>query len=172
MVLSANGYEVRAQLFRATPPQLNHVPVAMIWAEVMLTKEQYERQLPLATAFYMVQAVNYRIFVGTKGITDDKSSAYFYWFVSWVDPAAGEPDFWTMNASQEELLEYARRKTAGIHPRFLELINLTNAEGVLHPPIKLRDWVPDDIPRGRVTLLGDAVHPMTFCGLLYSGTEI
>lgn len=158
-----NCRKVRAQLFSATPIRLNHVPVGTIWAEVTLNKEQYERQVAIASSFYLLQAQSFRLLVATKGVSDDKSTAHYYWFISWVDPAAAEPDFWTLHASREQLLEYATRITAELNPMFLEPIHLTKPEGIVSPPIKIRDWVPGDIPRGRVTLLGDAVHPMTFC---------
>ncbi|MCJ1245622.1 hypothetical protein MMC30_002826 [Trapelia coarctata] len=164
ILVGADGINspVRTQLFSATPPQLNRVPLATIWGEVTLTKEQYEHQVALAPSFYMAQAEDFRIFIATKGVSEDKATSRYYWFVSWIDPAAAEHDFWTLHASREELLEYAATKVAGAHPKFLEVIQLTKPEGIVCPPIRLRDWLPGDIPRGRVTLLGDAIHPMTF----------
>jgi len=163
--------KVRTQLLSATPPQLNHVPLAMIWGEVTLTKEQYERQVALAPSFHMAQSPDFRIFIATKGVSEDKSTASYYWYVSWIDPAAAEHDFWTIHASKEELLEYARTKATRAHPKFLEVVQLTKPEGIVSPPIKLRDWLPGDIPRGRITLLGDAIHPMTFCEYFYLRTN-
>ena len=158
---------VRTQLFSATPPQLNHVPLAMIWGEVTLTKEQYERQVAIAPSFYMAYAQDFRMLVATKGVSEDRSTSSYYWFVSWIDPTAAEDNFWTAHASKEELLKYATTKIAGAHPKFVEVVRLTKPEGIVRPPIKLRDWLPDDIPRGRVTLVGDAIHPMTFCEYFY-----
>lgn len=167
-----NRCTVRAQLFSATPVRLNHVPVATIWADVTLNKEQYERQVAIAPSFYFLQAQGFRVFIATKGISDDKSTAYYYWFLSWLDPAAAEPGFWTQQASREELLEYATKKTAELNPMFLEPIRLTKAEGMVCPPIRIRDWVPRDIPHGKITLLGDAIHPMTFCEYTCPRTDL
>ena len=77
------------------------------------------------------------------------------------DEQAVEESFWTTDASQEELHRFITDNLDGIHPTFTEIIRATPVEGMLHPPIRMRDMTPPELPRGRVPLLGDAVHPMT-----------
>lgn len=48
-----------------------------------------------------------------------------------------------------------------LDPRFTEIIRLTPVDGMLTPPIVLRDLVLKELPNRRVTLVGDAAHPMT-----------
>ena len=83
---------------------------------------------------------------------------------SWKDPEAINPaDYWTSKASQKEMLDFALERIKVMDPRLSELARMTKPEGVLVPPIRVRDLVPTELPLGRVTLSGDAVHPMTFC---------
>ena len=41
-----------------------------------------------------------------------------------------------------------------------EVIRSTSVDGIMLPLLVIRDMVPHAIPTGRVTLLGDATHPM------------
>jgi hypothetical protein len=65
-----------------------------------------------------------------------------------------------MNASQAELHHFVMNSLDGVHPDFAEPFQATKIEGMLHPPIRMRDMMPVEFPKGRVTLLGDAIHPM------------
>lgn len=65
-----------------------------------------------------------------------------------------------MTATQAELHEFVMGRLDGVHSSFAEIFHATSVEGILHPPIKMRDMTPIELPRGRVTLLGDAIHPM------------
>jgi 2-polyprenyl-6-methoxyphenol hydroxylase-like FAD-dependent oxidoreductase len=79
------------------------------------------------------------------------------------DPEALKDDHWSRKATQQELLNYALKCVSETHPKLTEILRLTKAEGILVPQIEVKDMIPQPIPRGRVTLLGDAVHPMTYC---------
>ena len=48
----------------------------------------------------------------------------------------------------------------GVHSSFAEIFLAAPVEGVLCPPIRMRDMMPVELPNGRITLLGDAIHPM------------
>lgn len=50
-----------------------------------------------------------------------------------------------------------------IEEEYIEPFLATPVEGILQPPLQMRDMVPPSIPKGRVTLLGDAIHPMVPC---------
>ena len=77
-----------------------------------------------------------------------------------MDKQAEKEDFWTVNASKEELRSFTMNSLDGVHPDFAEIFRATPVEGMLHPPLQLRDMTPPKLPRGRVTLLGDATHAM------------
>ena len=65
-----------------------------------------------------------------------------------------------MKASQAELHHFVMNNLGGVHPDFAEPFKATRVEGMLHPPIRMRDMTPAELPKGRITLLGDAIHPM------------
>ena len=80
-----------------------------------------------------------------------------------ADEKAKSQDYWTATASQQEMHDFAQRKLDGLNEEFIEPYRQTPVEGILHPPLQMRDMVPPPIPSGLVTLLGDAVHPMVPC---------
>lgn len=77
------------------------------------------------------------------------------------DEAAAKPDYWTAQATKEELHNFVMHHIDGIDSAFTEPIRATPVDRMLDPPLQLRDMPPPSLPRGRVTLMGDAVHPMT-----------
>lgn len=79
------------------------------------------------------------------------------------EEAAKDGHFWTDSASAQELLDYTIRSLAGLDEDFIEPIRATPVTGILQPALRMRDMVPPPLPKGRVTLLGDAVHPMVPC---------
>lgn len=107
----------------------------------------------------------YHIFVGLDSIAEDLSSAKYYWFVNWHDAEAEHEPYWTVSASKQDLLEYAVKHTKSLDPKFTEVIRLTKADDIMMPPIVLRDIVLENMPNRRITLLGDAAHPMAPCKL-------
>ena len=159
-----NDLLVRAQLLGPDPPRLNIVPVGMITGELQLSREEYERQIAIAPSFYILYGHEARVFVGLRSISEDKSTAQYYWMATWDDCLSSDPaKFWTSKASKQDLLDFALELTKNFHSRFMEIFSLTRSEDVMTPGIIVRDLEPKALPSGRVTLLGDAIHPMTFC---------
>ena len=70
---------------------------------------------------------------------------------------------WAESASQQELHDYAMEKAKAYRPNLTEIVRATPVEGIIHPPLLIRDMLPQELPRGRVTLIGDAAHPMSPC---------
>ena len=106
--------------------------------------------------------------VGLNSVDEDGQHAKYYWMFSWMDETAVEKagkDYWTMHTSKEESLEYAIRETEEWDPKFREIIQLTKPEGMMVPPLVIRDMEPLPLQNKRITLLGDAAHPMTPCRL-------
>jgi 2-polyprenyl-6-methoxyphenol hydroxylase-like FAD-dependent oxidoreductase len=94
-------------------------------------------------------------------IAEDKQTAWYYWVVNWIDEDVATADNWLMSASAEERLNLAKKKCTGIDPSLLEVLQATQPDG-MRGYIPVRDLLPSAIPEGRITLLGDAFHSMTF----------
>ena len=162
-----NDLLVRAQLLGPDPPRLNIVPVGIITGELQLSREEYERQIAIAPSYYILYGYGARFFVGLRNVSEDKSTAQYYWMATWDDYLSSDPaKFWTSKASKQDLLDFALELTKNFHLRFMEIFSLTRPEDIMTPVIIVRDLEPRAMPSGRVTLLGDAVHPMTFCKLI------
>ena len=160
---SGSRQAVRANLFHDNPLKLRDLPLALVGGVTTLTKEQYEQQFKLGTSFYLVLAEDKRIFVGLKNVADDKATAEYYWMHSWHIPMEDVEAHWTKQASKQEMHDYALKSVTEFQPSLTEIVRLTPVDGMMQPPIAMHDLLPIEPPLGRVTLLGDAAHPMTPC---------
>lgn len=157
---------MRAHILPATKPKT--LPAGVINGELELTGDAFERQLSLGNSAYVAGAEGFHLYVGLSSVFPDASGGKYYWFLNFYEPkAVGEP-FWTARASKKEMLDFALKKTEGISPRFREIVQLTPESGIRSPPIVFRDLLIDSIPEGRITLIGDAAHPMAPCKLAVS----
>lgn len=159
--------QVRSHIFGAKAP-LQAIPQGVIVAETTVNKSQLDRQLSIAHSAYVALGDGFFVFVGLKSIADDAQSATFYWFVIWnaEDAARDAEKYWTATASKQKLYDFALKKTEGLDERFTEIIGLTDVSEIVTPPLVIKDLVLEDVsmPSSRITLLGDAAHPMTPCG--------
>lgn len=84
------------------------------------------------------------------------------WFLAYKTPEWEKEQTWARSASGEELKARAMERTAH-WPEFLKrVVRETKPEGIHRPPIRLLETVlpGDELPRGKVTLVGDAMHSM------------
>ncbi|KAI1384921.1 FAD/NAD(P)-binding domain-containing protein [Hypoxylon trugodes] len=144
---------------------LRNVPISSITGETKLSGEVFARQLEVAHSMAIIPVTTNdawnNLFTGLTKVHPDGQSGDFFWVLAWHDPVAQQTGRCTVNdLSREDRLELAKKMTAHIDPKFRLIIEATIADGV-------RDggWVPtdchlDEIPLGRATLLGDAVHLM------------
>lgn len=144
------------------------VPMATIVGEVTLHNDEVKRQLEIAHSAYTVDTRDgnnhpARLFVGLDVINPDNKSADYYWTVLWPDEGATDAGFSNALASAEQLLETARQKMRLAPAELREILELSGPQSVRRTPLIIRDMVLESLPTGRVTLLGDAVHPMTPC---------
>lgn len=144
--------------------------MATVVGEVTLHNDQVKRQLEIAHSAYTVDTKDgnnhpARLFVGLDVINLDKKSADYYWTVLWPDEGVTDSGFSNAPANAEKLLETAREKMCLAPPELKEIVELSGPESIRRTPLIIRDMVLESLPAGRVTLLGDAAHPMTPCKL-------
>ncbi|KAI9686293.1 MAG: hypothetical protein M1820_010667 [Bogoriella megaspora] len=155
------GADVRKHLVPAQEHLLAPVPVGFIIGEVTMNKEQYTRQLDLAHSAWVVDGEGSRAMTMLHYVEPDANSARYYWMVWWPDEAAIQEPYWTASASKEKMHAFAMEKIKSLDPKFRESFELTPVEGILAPPIVLRDILLRSLPNDRrITLLGDAAHTM------------
>ena len=162
---------VRTQLSSPNLPQFNRVCTGAILGNATLSEAQYEAQLECARSFYFVASRGFRMLKGLVSVAEDKATARHYWAMNWQDPEACSPDFWALNVPPAERLAFVLKTIEGVDERFASVIKATRVEDMA-APLALKDLVPMGMPRGRVSLLGDAAHPMIPCKLCYLRTNL
>ncbi|MCJ1396712.1 hypothetical protein MMC18_009604 [Xylographa bjoerkii] len=162
MLIGCEGInsQVRTQLFSPNSPQLNRVCTGAIVGNVTLSKAQYEVQLENARSFYFILGKDFRMLIGMTFVAEDKATAQYYWVINWPDVEADSPDFWALKDPPADRLAFVLKKIEGVNERFASVVKATKVEEMAKP-LAIKDLLPREIPRGRVSLLGDAAHPMT-----------
>lgn len=159
VLVGANGAssKVREQLlggFKATPSRYT-----VVQGSVTLQGEILAKVLEHSTAGVLIADREQKSNCLMMDYNDD-STAYFCWLVAYRVPEWEAQQLWIRTASADELYGKARERTRH-WPEFLrEVIRETGPAGIHTPPIRLLETVlpEDELPRGRVTLLGDAMH--------------
>ncbi|KAI0378040.1 FAD/NAD(P)-binding domain-containing protein [Hypomontagnella monticulosa] len=144
---------------------LRTVPQSSITGETVLTGELFARQLEIAHSMAIIPVTTgdawNNLYMGLTKVSPDGQSGEFFWVLSWHDPLVQQTNRIAVNSlTKQERLELVKNMTAHLDPKFKRVIDET-------APEEIRDvgWVPmdchlDEIPLGRATLLGDAVHLM------------
>lgn len=169
VLIGADGVhsKVRSQLFpplQEFRPQL--LPMGAIVGEVTATRDQYERWMHLGTSWFTGFAADLRVTILLSEISADMATAKFYWLFGWHDERAAKEDYWTETASQVELIAFVHANLEKLHPSFAEVFQVSKAEGIVLPTLRLTDMLPPpSFPDGRITLIGDSAKSMTPCKL-------
>lgn len=151
---------------------LRGLPVGSLVGEVALTGDDFKRQLELGHSAYIVatRSENHAsLFAALNRVSPDGQTGYYYFILHWVDEAAAhsrpEAPYWTVTATKEELAEFARKHTRKCPEDLRRLVDKVPVEGYRTPGIVLRsvELTPDQLPPGRVMVIGDAAHSMTPC---------
>ena len=99
--------------------------------------------------------------IGMLSMAEDKSSAHYFWAVM---PRRDDPkqlSDWVQQASKQEIYDFAMDMTKDLYPVASDLIRHGGPDAISSPqPRFLEFYAPDDLPEGRVTILGDAAHAM------------
>lgn len=157
------------------------LPTGSLVGEVELTGDDFKQQLELGHSAYIVltRAPNHAIiFAALNKVSPDGKTGYYYFILHWFDEAAAHstPDkpFWTVTATQEELAAFAKEHTRAVPERLRALIDKVPVEGYKRPGIILRgvDLTPEQLPPGRVMVMGDAAHSMTPCKFVLHSTSL
>ena len=147
------------------------VPIGVINGEVILTGRDVGDQMALAHSAYVAFGDDYHVFVGLSSMMDDGSRARYYWYLNWKDEDASMEPFWTVSATKTQMLDYALKRTQSLDANFRKIILATSVDEIIAPPIVFRDMVLTDLPDGRITLVGDAAHPMVPCKLQLTSSQ-
>lgn len=145
---------------------LQTFPATMAVGEVTVSGKLFENQLALGHSCWVKSgppSAGYFVFCGLREVSPDGKSGSYYWYVVNEDPDIGKEDHWLHSASQAEKLKHSIKITRLLEPRFTEIIRSTPVSGMRTHPLLVRDAIIHDLPVSRITLLGDAMHPMTPC---------
>ncbi|KAK3692993.1 putative monooxygenase [Podospora appendiculata] len=155
--------------------RLRVVPIAIAAGELTVSGDEMIRQLEIAHSSYAAMApappddpsqVDVMLFTGlAQPVTNSDGKVAggdYYWLISVADESIATERPWTAAATQEELLNWSKEMAKPLSEEFRRIVDLTPAEGMRVPPLILHDieLSSQDIPAGRVTLLGDAAHCM------------
>ncbi|KAI1491817.1 putative monooxygenase [Biscogniauxia mediterranea] len=146
------------------------LPVGSLVGEMELSGAEFSRQLELGHSAYIVMGESRdqcSLFAALNKVSPDGKTGYYYFILHWVDEEAArsteDKPFWTVNATEEELAAFAREK-AKMYPEHLRvLLDKVPVDRYRRPGIVLQsvELTADQLPLGRVTLIGDAAHSMT-----------
>ncbi|KAI1633025.1 putative monooxygenase [Biscogniauxia mediterranea] len=146
------------------------LPVGSLVGEIELSGAEFSRQLELGHSAYIVMGESKdqcSLFAALNKVSPDGKMGYYYFILHWVDEEAArsteDKPFWTVNATKEELAAFAREK-AKMYPEHLRvLLDKVPVDRYRRPGIVLQsvELTADQLPLGRVTLIGDAAHSMT-----------
>ncbi|KAK9420619.1 putative Monooxygenase [Seiridium unicorne] len=167
ILVGADGINSRVRehlLSRPNEHTLRTNAFAVIVGETTLTGDAFERQISLGHSAYVGIAGDRArsIFVGLNKVSEDGKVGSYYWFYMISDETIDKPDHWTRHASRAERLEKALQDSKALDEKFREIIKLTPVEGIRSDSFSFRDAEigKDEYAVRRVTMLGDASHPM------------
>ncbi|KAJ4304889.1 hypothetical protein N0V90_000417 [Kalmusia sp. IMI 367209] len=147
------------------------LPVGSVFAEISLSGEEFSQQLTLSHSNYIVMDPRLRgdqqtvIFGALNRVSPDGKTGHYYFILLWVDKdasrAVGEKR-WFESASKEQLAAFARERTKNFPDHLRALVNKVPTEGYNAPGFQLQgvDLEPEQLPAGRVLVIGDAAHSM------------
>ena len=149
---------VRKQLLGLEAQLAPYIPVL---GSGHYSKEIYEPIHNLGTAAVAVGGEGLRMIISPLSINEDGSSAHYYWAAMFRSHDPKKDDAWVINASKEEMYAKGLEITANVPDMVKNMIKATKVEDMMKPPLKFVEFSPPDtLPRGRVTILGDASHSM------------
>ncbi|TGO71047.1 hypothetical protein BELL_0626g00010 [Botrytis elliptica] len=161
---------VRRQHFLKGQDVMKPLPIGSIFGEISLSGDDFSEQLTNSHSNYIVMDPRLSgdeqtaIFCALNRVSPDGKTGYYYYILLWVDkntPKVGEKK-WTESASQEQLAAFARERTNHYPYKLRSLVDKIPTEGYNTPGFQLQsvELEPEQLPPGRVLLIGDAAHSM------------
>jgi 2-polyprenyl-6-methoxyphenol hydroxylase-like FAD-dependent oxidoreductase len=150
------------------------LPIGSIFGDIELSGDDFSQQLTLSHSNYIVMDPRLAteeqtaIFCALNRVSPDGKTGSYYFILLWVDrdaPKHAGKKRWTESASKEQLAAFAREKTQGYPDNLRALIDKIPTERYNTPGFQLQgvDLKPEQLPAGRVLLIGDAAHSMAPC---------
>ena len=129
---------------------------------LLTSPEPYHK---VGSAAIISSGPNVRYLIGARAIEEDRSSASYYYALCFKSDNTDVDSKWAQTASQQELYNKAVELTKDMPPLLRSIIEQTGPEHIPTPPLRFGEFVPPRyLPRGRVTVMGDAAHSMIpFC---------
>ncbi|KAI1293921.1 putative monooxygenase [Xylaria venustula] len=149
---------------------LKPLPVGSLVGEIELMGKDFARQLELGHSAYIVMGSSKdqcSMFAALNKVSPDGKTGYYYFILHWVDEQAalGTDDnpYWTVKASCEDLAAFAKERTKSYPEHLRILVDKVPVERYRKPGIVLQsvELNANQLPSGRVTLIGDAAHSMS-----------
>lgn len=142
---------------------LRPIPLAIILGETTLSGEALERQLSLGHSCWFASEPEARLFCGISRILPDGKSAEVYWTFYYDDDGIGDAGHWLQLTLPAQQFDLVWERSQVLDAKFREVLQLTGPGGLSRKPMIFWDAVIDRLPVSRVTMLGDAAHPMAPC---------
>lgn len=150
---------VRTQLLHGFKPDPS--PYMMFMGTVVLSETQYAPLIEHSTNGPLVGSPGLKAYVLLVEYLGD-GTALFNWNVAWkTDNIETEHDKWRVKGAEEQL-EKIQQLLEDWPPEVVKAILSSKHSDVHLPPFRLLETVlpPQGLPRGRITLVGDAAHSM------------
>lgn len=149
---------VRKQLLDLSATDAPYIPIL---GSGNYPREVFEPIHKLGTAAIALGSEGLRMIVSMLSIQEDYSSANYYWAASFHSTDPEKAAAWAAQATKDELFAKALEITSNIPEQVRRMVEMTGAEGMMKPPLHFVEFTPPDVvPKGRVTILGDAAHSM------------
>jgi 2-polyprenyl-6-methoxyphenol hydroxylase-like FAD-dependent oxidoreductase len=150
---------VRTQLLHGFKADLS--PFLMFLGKVILSKAQFEPLLKYSTNGPLAGGPDLKAYVLLMDYLDD-GTAVFNWNVSWRSENFEADHAKWQRASQEDQLEKALQLLNNWPPQIVNAFAQSDPADIQSPPLTLMETLlpSQGLPRGRVTLIGDAAHSM------------
>lgn len=167
ILVGADGTNSRVREYLLGRPNhelLMTIPYAIIVGQVTLSGEDFRQQLELGHSGYnlMSSKKDFVSFNGLHKVLPDGLSGRYFWIFMQPDAGIDKTDHWLQNASQQDKLDHVLKTVAPLKPQFRRLFELTSIDGIKEDGHFFRDLElkPNQLPSGRVVLMGDAAHCM------------
>ena len=137
----------------------------MILGEPVLSGEALQAQLRIAHSCWIRFAFDFWLFFGVNAMEADGKTGECYWMLFLNDANPADPNHWLRTASRQEKFDYTLNRIAGFEDKFQEAVKAGGPDAVRDSFLVYYDGIIESLPVTRVTLLGDAAHPLTPCKL-------